>query len=517
MIPATEIKWARFRPDLSDYSPEFSDAIMNVEPKPDGYGPLPSFSQLGSGVLQTEGLDTLLTEDGEDIELDGFLLVSEGITEACYGAINVRLQGAQSAIYAGTVEGLYRLSSAGGGWTDVTRVDGSLVKLPYNLVETSWWAMAQFGSRLIACNGIDATQFVDVDSGTLFAALPNAPIAKAVDVVGDFLVFGNLSTNDAAIQWSAVNNSEDYVNGGSDIQAFADGGPVQGIIGHQGGAIIFQRDKIRIMEWRGDDLVFGFRVIQEGVGCYAPRSIARARNTFFWYDQGGFYEGANANPIGDDRVNKTVTETFTAGERQRLRAAVDPVRNIVWWIGTKPDGTTHMFGYDYLIGEWTQSNAQIDFAFPAIKPGYSIDDIGEMGYTFDTIPYPLDSDEWRGNAELVLAGFTEDGTFGYFEGRPQACTLETTDIELNPGQEVFLQSARLVSDIDNLAQTGQVGTRPYQGADITWSTAVAPSTTTGTYWFRKRGRTHRIRINVEADDWNNTTGVTVYASAAGGR
>lgn len=517
MIPATAVAWAEFRPDLSDYNPVFSDAILNVEPKPDGYGPLASFSQLGTGVLQDENAVTLLTEDGDDIEIDGFSLIAAGIAERCLGALNARLSGGESAIYAGSATTLYRMASAGSGWSDVSRVDGSSTKIPYSVPDGGSWSMCQYGSRVIACNGSDATQYMDVGIGTSFAALPNAPIAKYTTVVGDFLLFGNLSSDQNAAQWSAVNDSEDYTEGGSDTQSFPDGGPVQGLVGHQGGAIIFQRDKLRLMEWRGDDLVWGFRVIQEQIGCYAPRSIVQARNTFFWYDQGGFYEGQNANPIGDDRVNKWVTDTFSSAERKDLRAGVDPIRNMVWWVGTKSDGTRLMVGYDYILGRWTQSDEQVDCLVACIKPGYSIDDLGALGYTFDTVPYPYDSDVWAGTAELVMAGFTSVGEFGYFEGRAMRATLQTVDMELNPGGEAFLQSARLVSDINYAYIAGTVGTRAFPGGAITWSSEAIPASSTDTMWFRKRGRTHRISVTVDPDDWNNTTGVTVYATPAGGR
>lgn len=481
-----EVGFGSFRPDLSDYSPQFSDAILNVEPKPDGYGPLPAFVTFGAGL-----------------------------GERCLGAISVRKNDGSSAIYAGISDGLY-LFDGTNAFDNVTR-GISTTEDPYATGVDKYWSFAPFGALLVACNGTDETQFINVNSGTEFADLSNAPVAQHVEVIKDFLVFAGISGNPNAVQWSGVNNATNYTTGGSDIQTFPDGGPVQGIVGHEGGGIVLQRDKIRVMEFSPDDFVFRFRVIHENIGCFAPRSIVKARNTFFWYDQGGFFEGMQANPIGDDRVNNWITRVFTGTELRRLRGAHDPVRKMVWWSGTRANGDIHMVGYDYVLGEWTQADAQADIVFSAITPGFTIDTISNVFSTMDSITIPWDSSFWEGSGALTMAGFNADGDFGYFNGNPMDATLETVDIEMAKGGEAFLQSARLVSDAPYSAVTGQVGTRPHQGAAITWTTEKTPSSETGRMWFRRRARTHRIRCEIASTDWHNANGVMVYANASGGR
>lgn len=499
------LAFAPFRPDLAEYNPAFTDAMMSVEPKPDGFGSLAGFDTFGDEVLLTEDGEPILTEDGET-------LGNSGLGAYCYGAVTTRQDNQTNRIYAGTLTKLFRFSAAGFSFTDVTRVSGD-----YTMTSSNWWSFAQFGGRLIACNGVDATQYITIESSDNFVPLPNAPIARVVATVGDFVVFGNLSTDPAAVQWSGINNSEEYTNGGSDIQSFADGGPVQNIVGHSTGAVIFQRDKIRLMEWRGDDLVFGFRVIQEKIGCFAPRSVVAARNTFFWYEDGGFFEGVNANPIGDDHVNRYVEQIFGPDGRQKLVGSVDPLRNMVWWTGTREDGSIRMLGYDYILGQWTQADTNAAFIFPAYTPGYTIDDLGTLGYTMDTIPYPFNSGFWVGTGELVLAGFDETGEFGYFQAVPMAATFETADTEFNQGGYAFLQSVRLKSDIPQSAITVQVGTRRFPGDDITWTDPVPVTDATGRSWHRRYGQTHRIRWNISRELWRNAMGATAYAVEAGNR
>ena len=48
-LTPVSIPLAPYAPDMSDYTNGYSDAILNVEPHLDGYGPLPSWSAVGNG------------------------------------------------------------------------------------------------------------------------------------------------------------------------------------------------------------------------------------------------------------------------------------------------------------------------------------------------------------------------------------------------------------------------------------------------------------------------------------
>jgi hypothetical protein len=488
MLAGQQIAWAEFAPDMSDYSPQYSDAHNNVEPRADGYGPLPKLATVGTAL-----------------------------PARCLGAFNFRRANGATDLFAGTATKLYKYNVGTASWDDVTRTSGG----DYAVNDGSYWNFTQFGSRLIAVNGSDATQYFDVDGGgSNFTALPNAPIAKYVATVGDFLMFGNLSTNINAIAWSGINDSEYYTYGfrGSDTQTFPDGGFVQGIIPYGPGAIVFQRDKIRQLNRVQGNLVFTVSILHENIGCFAPQSIVRVRNDFFWYDQGGFFRGIEAQPIGAERVNRYAASTASGTYAKRIRGANDPVKQVVWWVLDTSTDDAFMLGYDWGLDKWTQSDQAVDFILPAITPGYTIDSIDLLFGSMDAITIPFDSSFWLGTGVLALAGFTYAGGFGYFQGFNQVAMLETNDIELNPGNHAFLQSARVITDCDSDSLDMQVGTRQWPGETVTWSGSVTPSSSTGRAFMRKRGKYHRIRVNFDENaTWNNANGVMVFGRGAGSR
>lgn len=486
MLPSTDVRWAAFEPDKSPYLSGFAENILNVHPTADGYTSMRSWAAIGSALTANA---------------------------ACKGAITVRKAAGTTDIYALTATKAYKQNTSDLTWTDVTRSSGGDYAAP------NYWSSAQYGSYLVTANGFDANQFIDIDSGTNFATLTNSPKASYVAVMGDHLLLGALDSDKRAVAWSGVNDATYWTYGyrGSDSQTFPDGGDVQGVLGLGKNALVLQDDKIRMIEWVGGSLTFQTRVLHEGLGCFAPQSAVSIRSIPFWYAESGFFMGLDAKPIGAERVNHYVEQVSNPANRALITGAVDPSENIVWWLVPKVDGTKFMIGYDWLLDKWTQSDTNIDIIFPAISPGYTIDSLGTLGYTMDTIPYPFDSPFWQGDGISQLAGFSSTGRFGYFSGVNQAATLETNDIEFNPGGYAYSQSARMISDAPYSLCAIQAASRAFHGQPLIWTTSDPVQSSTGVSWVRKRGKTHRFRATISSGDWYHSNGLTVYYKPAGGR
>ena len=319
------------------------------------------------------------------------------------------------------------------------------------------------------------------------------------------------------VQWSAVNDSEEYTagTGGSDTQPFADGGFVRGIVPMDTGAIIFQEDKIRTMQRTNNQTVFGFSVLHNNIGCFAPNSITAARNTFYWYAQGGFYEGMEAKPIGEEYVNRWIEEKATPEDRMNMRGAMDPVNKIVWWSIKGADETYFLLGYNWVLQEWCHAEVDVAYILNAIPSGYTMDTWDDLGATFDDLPFTFDSPVWGGSGVLLLAGFDVDGDYGFFSGTNLEATLETNDYEGNLGNYMYIGSSRMITDatIDNV--TGQIGYRDFPGDPITWATEKSADTNTGRIWHNQRAQTARLRNKIAASSWNTTKGAIVFARDGG--
>lgn len=480
------IPFGKYAPDQSDYTPGNTTNILNVMPVADGWGPINDFTTYGTGLGST-----------------------------CRGFITVRRADGDFDSYAGTTANLYKFNRTTSVWDDVTRSSGGDYAVPSGFA----WSMVQFGSYLIATNGADVVQFINVDSGTNFAALAGSPpVARYVGVTNEFVVLLALSGELDKLQWSGIGDSEYWTIGQRlcDKQQLPDGGEITGFIGYETGGVVMQRNRMRAMTFApSSGYTFTFSVLQNAIGSIGEPNIVAFRNTFFFIADGGFYQGAEATPIGSEWVDKYLVDTADLALLQETQGAADPVNKIVWWVITKSDASTTLIGYHWLLKRWTISDMSATFVASGATPGYTMDSIDSFG-TIDTLPYSLDSRAWNGG-DLSIAGFNSSGDFGFFQGNALEATIETNDISLGNGKRSFVQSARLISDAAS-GVTGKIAGRDNPGATLDWTSSLTPSSVSGKILARKRGRTHRSQWTIAAaTTWANAVGVELIYRLAGNR
>lgn len=165
-------------PDQSGFNGDTIDVARNVVPRIKSYAPV-----LGPQAV------------ADTAELTG----------PCKGLWFVQSSSGVYYTFAATADALFKYDADLQTFTDVSRLAGGA----YGLPDGDRWSATIFGNRLIVCQLGDDPQYIDVDSGTNFDDLPNAPTAKFVAVMDDKVVFAHLLSDTRGIQWSDVNDSEE--------------------------------------------------------------------------------------------------------------------------------------------------------------------------------------------------------------------------------------------------------------------------------------------------------------------
>lgn len=468
------IPFPAFEPDRAPYNLNSSDQMINVLPAADGYKPMPTLRE-----------------------------VSEALDDECIGAFSVSNNGG-FAFIAGTRNKLFRLNTSitPNVWNDVSRDEG------YDVPNGDRWTFAVFGDQIIACQLGGPPQAVSISSADKFADIEGAPTARTVWVSGDFLVFGHLSEQPNAIQWSGLNDMNHWVTGrkGSDIQTFPDGGEVMNGFGGQTGGIVMQRDKIRYMNFSPQSsYTFTFSEANAERGVLAPNSVAKiGPGRFLYLCKDGFFAGVEGNPIGATRVDEWFFNEVDHNNLVNVHAVVDPFEKIAWWIYRTSNETYKLIGYDWQLDRWCQSDQDVRAAVSLLTPGITWDGLGDGGQavddydvsfdsrlfyggspvlagvsnvqqkiedyieliddldtpidaglsehangednSIDAFSTPFDSDLFVGGSP-VFAGFNADNKMGFMNGRSARAVLETPSVELAQGGRSFVTSARVVSDV----------------------------------------------------------------------
>ncbi len=350
------LRYAQYKPDVSDYEGEATRNILNVIPRGDGYGPFPSFS--------------------------GYTSPLPGPCRGAFYALNT--SDGSVTVFAGTATRLYKLDNTTYAWTDVSSGGSDYAAL----TGTAQWQFAQFGSNVFATQANVALQVFALGSLTTFGPLassPAPPQAAYVAVVGRFLVLSGLLNTPYRIQWSALDDPTKWSPGinSSDVQDFPDGGFVRGVAGSDQSGVIFQDQAIRRMAFvPGSPIVFQIDRISQGVGLYAPYSIVRAGEKIFFYSTQGFQKiepGGVPEPIGRERVDTSFGNDLDKASLQLFMGAADPRTTRVYWAYKSAAGLTGL--YDKILGY----DSTLDQFFQISNTGECLLGLSQSGITLEAL------------------------------------------------------------------------------------------------------------------------------------
>lgn len=482
---------AEYRPDVADLNTSFTDQVRNVLSADGSYIPAPAFKDL--------------TSELEDAPL---------------GGISVKLAGGTQALFAGTSEKLWRLDTTDLTWTDVSKTATT-----YAANIDAPWSFGVFGNFIIAVNQNNDPQVLEVGVDTKFRDLGGSPPrAGIVRVWGDFVALMNLTGARNRVQWSALNNCEEWNPGvnNSDYQDFPDGGTVQSSTETTNPTIFLEQAIYRATFVPGSVVIFTFQKIHEKRGAKSPYSVASRGSYTFYVDEGGFFQIASdgsISPIGFEKVDRTVFRKMQASSISKIYGVVDPFYSRVYWI-VDYAGTgiyDEMLVYDWQLSRWTAIDVSVLYIMPIATIGYTLDGLDSVSLSLDTLPFSLDSKAWQAGAPL-LAGFSPDYKLGGFQGDNLEAIITTPEVGDTSGPVMRSTSTAPVVDADNVFVSIGVRMRRRNSEPTVWLPEAYPSYNTGRVRKISRARFHRFKVRIPAGEtWSHFKGIDVDTTPAGSR
>jgi hypothetical protein len=472
-----------FEPDKASYNTNATDVSVNVVPIADGWGPMASLTPQSSAL-----------------------------SSAPRGSITARTAAGVQIAIVGTETALYKVNN-----------DGTLTDIStgtYAVPDFDEWSFDLYGARIIATNLNDGPQYYDVGVSTVFAPLPGSPpAARFVKVIGDFVALFYHPTDPSAIQWSGINNSEQWIPGEelSDINSFPDGEELMAVSINGAGAVLAFRGGFRTMTYSPDSgFVFTFSPFMEGNGCTAPLSLVEiGKGDFVYYSDTGFYRGLSGTPIGAERVDRWIQTVAADGTLERLKGVADPFRKIVLWRYVDAGGNGYIVGYSWQLDRWFQSDTLVTGLGIFATSGYTLEDLDAVSSSLDALPFSLDSAAW-GGSRPSFAGFDASFRFGFFAGLPQRAVVETGCVELSPGSRTFVDPVRLISDAPLNGYTINCAYLDSHADTPNWGSEQTPNPRSFVANVRTDGLLHKFRATITAGtDWSTLSAVDAVGVGSG--
>ena len=415
-----------------------------------------------------------------------------------------------TTVFAGGSTKLFKLDSGTLALNNVSKSGN------YSTPTDQRWKFTQFGSVIIAANGQAKIQGYNLNSSSLFADLSaDAPTARYVTVVRDFVVSGWQTSYQNRVQWSALGDESSWANSATtqaDYQDIPDGGSIVGVTGGEFGLIFMDR-AIHRMSYVGSPLVFQFDNISRNLGCYEANSIIQYGGTSFFLGDDGFYacDGQNIVPIGNEKVNRFFFDNVDEGTLYLMSAAVDPSKKLIIWAYASNSSATpdSLLIYNFQTQKWTSGTTHVDKIASTSTPAVTLEGMDTYG-TLETILTTFDSRLWLGG-KLQLAG-VDGAKIVTFTGANATAYIETGDIEI-PGSTSAITMVKPIVD-DGSGSVALLSRRLLSESTVFGSQSAADSE--NRVAVRGVGRYHRLQLT-PTGSWTSAVGMDIDLSPLGTR
>ena len=415
-----------------------------------------------------------------------------------------------TTVFAGGSTKLFKLDSGTLALNNVSKSGN------YSTPTDQRWKFTQFGSVIIAANGQAKIQGYNLNSSSLFADLSaDAPAARYVTVVRDFVVSGWQTSYQNRVQWSALGDESSWANSATtqaDYQDIPDGGSIVGVTGGEFGLIFMDR-AIHRMSYVGSPLVFQFDNISRNLGCYEANSIIQYGGTSFFLGDDGFYacDGQNIVPIGNEKVNRFFFDNVDEGTLYLMSAAVDPSKKLIIWAYASNSSATpdSLLIYNFQTQKWTSGTTNVDKIASTSTPAVTLEGMDTYG-TLETILTTFDSRLWLGG-KLQLAG-VDGAKIVTFTGANATAYIETGDIEI-PGSTSAITMVKPI--VDDGSGSVALLSRRLLSESITFGSQTSANSENRVA-VRGVGRYHRLQLT-PTGSWTSAVGMDIDLSPLGTR
>lgn len=345
----TRIAFGEWTPDQPGIIGGVTEAV-NCYPVANGYAPIRSIEPYPNA--ETQASEVLLTTFGGKF-------------------------GGQNNLFAASATKLYKFDSTNNTFNNVSKSGG---------YTSTAWDITQFGPVMIAANGNAKLQAYNLSSSSLFADLSaDAPTAKFVTVVRDFVVAASVAGAESTVYWSDINNESNWTASSSsqaDNQLLPDGGDITGLAGGEYGLVFLERAIYR-MTYSGSPFFFQFDAISRSLGCIANGSIAQLADQTYFLADDGFYvcNGQTVTPIGAEKVNRWFFENASIDRvGTEMSSSVDPIRSLVIWVMPIATGKQLLI-YNAKLNRWSYSTIDVNSIAYVLTSSATLEQLDKVSIT----------------------------------------------------------------------------------------------------------------------------------------
>jgi len=417
----------------------------------------------------------------------------------------------QNNLFAASSAAIYKFDAGTNDYVDVSKAGG--------YAATSW-DVTQFGPKMILANGTNKLQSYSLSGSSAFDDLSaDAPTAKYVTVVRDFIVAGSVAGAESTVYWCDINNETNWTPASSsqaDSQVLPDGGDITGLAGGEYGLVFLERAIYR-MTYTGSPFFFQFDAISRSLGCISNGSIVQYGNLTYFLADDGFYlcDGQSTKNIGSEKVNRWFFSNAIPGEISTgMSTTIDPVNKLIYWKFNNVFGGNTILIYSIELSRWSYGETTASSVSYILTPSVTLEQVDNYSASIDALTIPLDSRVFSGG-QLLLAG-TSGKKIIVFSGQPKTANIATGDIDIGRSTITLARPILDAGSGDTSRAFIAVASRDNLYEQVTYGSNVLADAENRVS-LRSNGDYHRLKMTPQGNTWKTAVGIEVDIVKQGDR
>ena len=289
--------------------------------------------------------------------------------------------GTDPYIYAGDLQKLYEynvnslaLATRGTGYTLLEDSGGAVWDTGSSTWDTglsiwdgastfaSSWSMVNYGAFILATNGVDAPQ-IQKGVGTNFINVLGMGTVTTAEIFikrGPHVLAFNTNISDREFIWSDADNLDDWVASADNLAgqleirelktAIKAAAPIGGRIA------VYGEDQMFVVNYLGNDLVFGYQPAINGVGAVSKHAIVPVGRKNYGLSSQGFFvtDGSSFDYIDDPAMRHWFQNNINTTQSRKVVGWHDEEETqIRWYFPSTTTKISQAVSYNYVKNVWS--------------------------------------------------------------------------------------------------------------------------------------------------------------------
>lgn len=243
----------------------------------------------------------------------------------------------------------------------VTTWDGNTTFWDGGVVRATQWSIINYGSFIMATNGKDYPQ-IQKTRGSAFSNVAGLDVTtiSIFQKLGPHVIGFNTSASGRELVWCDADDVDTWVAAADNLAGQLEirelDTDIRAAVPLGNRIAVYGDDQMAIVNYLGNDLVFGYQMALNGIGAVSKSSVVAVGRQNYGLSNQGFFrtDGSGYEYIDEPSIRTWYKDNISSGQLAKATAFHDELNSQIRWSFPKDSGNNdYGVSFNYRNGTWS--------------------------------------------------------------------------------------------------------------------------------------------------------------------